>query len=62
MSSQPERSPYKGTAKKLLVAIDIGTTFSALSFSILQPKEVPQFNEVGLLYLPLTSLVFTIVI
>jgi hypothetical protein len=41
-----ERSAYTGTTKKLLVAVDIGTTFTAVSFSILQPREVPQFNEV----------------
>jgi hypothetical protein len=40
-----ERSAYTGTTKKLLVAVDIGTTFTAVSFSILQPREVPQFNE-----------------
>jgi hypothetical protein len=46
MSSQTERRPYTGTAKKLLAAVDIGTTFTAVSFSILQPGEAPQFYEV----------------
>jgi hypothetical protein len=41
-----ERAPFSGATKKLLVAVDIGTTFTAVSFSILVPGEVPQFNQV----------------
>jgi hypothetical protein len=43
-----ERDPFSGATKKLLVAVDIGTTFTAVSFSILIPGEVPQFNQVRL--------------
>jgi hypothetical protein len=45
-TSVVERSPYNGATKQLLVSIDIGTTFTAVSFSILHPGEIPQFNEV----------------
>jgi hypothetical protein len=41
-----ERGPYTGTTKKLLVAVDIGTTFTAVSFSILEPGEKPQLVDV----------------
>jgi hypothetical protein len=43
--TQSERKPYDGPAKKLIVSVDVGTTFTAVSFSILQPGDVPQFNE-----------------
>ncbi|KAI5897240.1 uncharacterized protein SCHCODRAFT_01111076 [Schizophyllum commune H4-8] len=36
------RRPYGGTVRKLLMAIDIGTTFSGVSYSILDPGQVPQ--------------------
>ncbi|KAL1687807.1 hypothetical protein GGG16DRAFT_61325 [Schizophyllum commune] len=36
------RRPYDGTVRKLLMAIDIGTTFSGVSYSILDPGQVPQ--------------------
>jgi hypothetical protein len=42
-----ERGPYTGTTKKLLVAVDIGTTFTAVSFSILEPGEKPQLFDVS---------------
>jgi hypothetical protein len=44
--SESKRGPYAGDTKKLLVAVDIGTTFTAVSFSILEPGEPPQFHEV----------------
>jgi molecular chaperone DnaK (HSP70) len=42
----PLKSLYEGETRKLVVSIDIGTTFSAASFCILQPGEVPEFVEV----------------
>jgi molecular chaperone DnaK (HSP70) len=40
------RTPYKGESRKLIIAIDIGTTFTAASFCIAEPGEIPQFVEV----------------
>jgi molecular chaperone DnaK (HSP70) len=44
--SSSNKKRYTGEDRKLVVAIDIGTTFSAVSLSILQPGEVPQFEQV----------------
>jgi hypothetical protein len=40
------RSEWNGDVKMLLIAIDVGTTFTAASFSILEPGSVPMFQEV----------------
>ncbi|KZP16338.1 hypothetical protein FIBSPDRAFT_794606 [Athelia psychrophila] len=40
------RGPYKGTSRRLVVSIDVGTTFTAASFCILQPGSVPKFEEI----------------
>jgi hypothetical protein len=40
------RVPYSGETRKLVVAIDVGTTFTAASFCILEPGQEPQFVEV----------------
>lgn len=37
----PERQPYQGPARKLVVAFDVGTTFSGVSYSILDPGYPP---------------------
>jgi hypothetical protein len=42
------RGPYTGQTKKLLVSVDIGTTFTAVSFSLLQPGDVPDFIDVSI--------------
>lgn len=39
--------PYAGKAKKLVISIDVGTTFTATSFCILQPGNIPKFEEVS---------------
>ncbi|KAJ7117906.1 hypothetical protein C8R43DRAFT_1091104 [Mycena crocata] len=39
------RPPYAGTTRKLIISIDVGTTFSACSFCLLQPGNVPKFEE-----------------
>jgi hypothetical protein len=44
--SRTKRAPYVGDTRKLVVSIDVGTTFTAASFCILTPGEVPQFVEV----------------
>ncbi|KAL1725512.1 hypothetical protein EV714DRAFT_221156 [Schizophyllum commune] len=36
------RKPYAGKSRKLIIAIDVGTTFSGVSYSILDPGQVPQ--------------------
>ena len=42
----PSLRPYKGTVRKLVVAIDVGTTYSGVSYAILDPGEVPQIHGV----------------
>jgi hypothetical protein len=41
------RGPYTGQTKKLLVSVDIGTTFTAVSFSLLMPGDIPIFTDVS---------------
>ncbi|KAF7327661.1 hypothetical protein MKEN_00345500 [Mycena kentingensis (nom. inval.)] len=36
------RRPYTGSVRSLVCAIDVGTTFSGVSYSILEPGEVPK--------------------
>ncbi|KAH9485830.1 Heat shock 70 kDa protein 12A [Psilocybe cubensis] len=40
------RPRYDGTQRKLVLAFDIGTTFSGISYSILDPGEVPEIRGV----------------
>ena len=35
-------SPYKGNGRKLIIGIDIGTTFSGVAYCVLDPGEVPK--------------------
>ncbi|KDQ57914.1 hypothetical protein JAAARDRAFT_155555 [Jaapia argillacea MUCL 33604] len=44
--AQNIRVPYTGKGKRLLVSIDVGTTFSAASFCILREGQVPKFEEI----------------
>lgn len=39
--SVPQRQPYKGLQKKLVIAFDVGTTFSGVSYAVLIPGEPP---------------------
>ncbi|KAL1700707.1 hypothetical protein EV121DRAFT_213598 [Schizophyllum commune] len=41
------RRPYAGGTRKLLIAIDVGTTYSGVSYSILDPGLVPQVYGVN---------------
>ena len=37
---------YSGFSRKLVVALDIGTTFSGAAYALLDPGEVPQIRSV----------------
>lgn len=39
--------PYKGTSRKLVVALDVGTTFSGASYVILDPGDIPTVRPVS---------------
>ncbi|KAF6750812.1 hypothetical protein DFP72DRAFT_909388 [Ephemerocybe angulata] len=39
-------STYKGTRRKLLLAFDVGTTYSGISYSILDPGQIPEIKAV----------------
>lgn len=41
------RSAYTGSDCKLVVAIDVGTTYSGASYTFLKPGEVPRIYDVG---------------
>ena len=40
------RQPYHGARRKLVLAFDVGTTYSGISYSILDPGEVPEIKGV----------------
>ncbi|KAF9465196.1 hypothetical protein BDZ94DRAFT_1307345 [Collybia nuda] len=40
------RSPYNGPYRKLLLAFDVGTTYSGVSYSILDPGQIPEIKGV----------------
>ncbi|TFK20846.1 hypothetical protein FA15DRAFT_624859 [Coprinopsis marcescibilis] len=40
------KKPYSGPTRKLLLAFDIGTTFSGVSYCILNPGELPEIRTV----------------
>ena len=40
------RSPYQGLERKLVLAFDIGTTYSGVAFAFLDPGVVPEINSV----------------
>lgn len=41
------RSAYSGFESKLVIAIDVGTTFSGASYTFLIPDEIPTIYNVG---------------
>lgn len=43
----PARQPYHGLYRKLVLAFDVGTTYSGVSYAILDPGEVPKINGVN---------------
>ncbi|KAF9480734.1 hypothetical protein BDN70DRAFT_893887 [Pholiota conissans] len=40
------RAAYSGTQRKLVLALDVGTTFSGISYCILDPGQVPEIKGV----------------
>ncbi|TFK22887.1 hypothetical protein FA15DRAFT_595292 [Coprinopsis marcescibilis] len=40
------RKPYGGFTRSLVIAIDVGTTFSGVSYAILEPGEIPKIHGV----------------
>jgi hypothetical protein len=40
------RKPYAGFSRGLIIALDVGTTFSGVSYALLEPGEVPKFHGV----------------
>ncbi|KAG5718636.1 Heat shock 70 kDa protein 12B [Termitomyces sp. T112] len=40
------RSAYTGPSRRLVLAFDVGTTFSGISYSILDPGQVPEIRSV----------------
>ncbi|KAJ6515205.1 hypothetical protein C8R47DRAFT_507281 [Mycena vitilis] len=46
MAADNRRAPYAGSSRKLIVSIDVGTTFTATSYCLLQPGSVPKFEEI----------------
>ncbi|KAI0303781.1 hypothetical protein B0F90DRAFT_1708994 [Multifurca ochricompacta] len=40
------RKPYSGTTRSLALAFDVGTTFSGVSYAILEPNEIPKIHGV----------------
>ena len=50
----PLRAPYSGPSRKLIVALDIGTTFSGAAYALLDPGQVPEIRSVTRHALPLT--------
>ncbi|PPQ91153.1 hypothetical protein CVT25_003058 [Psilocybe cyanescens] len=43
----PPRMAYEGLSRKLVLAIDVGTTFSGVSYSILDPGQIPEIRGVN---------------
>ncbi|KAJ3518814.1 hypothetical protein NMY22_g13495 [Coprinellus aureogranulatus] len=46
MTTQSSRVPYPGSRRKLVLAFDVGTTYSGISYSILDPGQVPEIKPV----------------
>ncbi|KAI0367127.1 hypothetical protein BV20DRAFT_1123769 [Pilatotrama ljubarskyi] len=42
----PSPQPYKGLVRKLVLGIDVGTTYSGVAYAILDPGEVPKIEDV----------------
>jgi hypothetical protein len=40
------RNPYHGLRRKLVLAFDVGTTYSGVSYSVLDPGVIPQIKGV----------------
>jgi len=40
------RKRYNGNKRALVIALDVGTTFSGVSYALLDPGEIPKIYEV----------------
>ncbi|KAF5317094.1 hypothetical protein D9611_003520 [Ephemerocybe angulata] len=40
------RTPYRGFRRKLILALDVGTTYSGISYAVLDPGQVPEIKPV----------------
>ena len=38
--------PYTGSARKIVIAIDLGTTYSGAAYCVLDPGEIPKVLSV----------------
>lgn len=50
------RQQYRGAARGLVLAFDVGTTYSGVSYAILDPGEIPKIRGVNRYTLQLLSL------
>ena len=41
-----QRGPFSGNARKLVMAFDVGTTYSGVSYAVLDPGLVPEIHGV----------------
>ena len=41
-----QRGPFSGGARKLVMAFDVGTTYSGASYALLDPGIVPEIHGV----------------
>ncbi|PFH47317.1 hypothetical protein AMATHDRAFT_6868 [Amanita thiersii Skay4041] len=46
MVGEKYRKPYQGYQRKLVISFDIGTTFSGVSYAVLEPGQTPQIHGV----------------
>ena len=42
----PARACHSGSSRKLVIALDIGTTFSSAAYAILDPGHIPDISYV----------------
>ena len=49
------RKPYSGNTRSLVLAFDVGTTFSGVSYAILEPNEIPKIHGVTRYIITVTS-------
>jgi hypothetical protein len=48
-SIDKRRAPYSGKLRRLVVAMDVGTTFSGAAWAVLDPGRVPEIKSVRLM-------------
>ena len=56
------RTPYSGTSRKLVLAFDIGTTYSGAAYAFLDPGEVPEITPVTRCGLSLSQYLTAVII